>query len=376
MHVPLLRRASLLVALCGAAAALPAHAQTWSLQRLGPVIVTALSADGRAAAGNMPDTWETFRWTARSGVTRLGRGTMVPLGHRSGIPSISSDGSVVSATILSDDGTYSTAGRWSVAGGWTMLAPVPADGGLFDGEDASSFGMSPDGRVVTGLYWRPGQPGGTAHAMAWSAATGMLDLGSSGNSSRVDAASADGSVLVGWDEHPSFGNRRAAVWVGGVRTVLEDSDWPSEASAVNTAGTVIVGQTADANNNFQMSATMWIWNGAGWNKSILGVMDKRGKKNGTAYPEAVSDDGSIVVGTARLDASSPQSVGFIWTASTGMQQAPDWLAAQGLNLGPLSKLIDVTAVTGNGKVMAAVTQDVIAPYTMRSVLIKRQDAGQ
>lgn len=346
-----LRRASVLAALI--VSPLLAGAETLTAQRIGAGAVTSLSADGSAAVGAANRTYEPFRWSADTGLVKLGRGTMRPLGHRSGTPTVSADGQVVSATILSDDGTMSTPGRWTVAGGWQMLRPLPADSGPMDGEDASAFGMSGDGQVVTGLYWRLGQTGGSAHAMRWTAAGGIEDMGSSGWSSRIDDASADGSVMVGWDEHPDFGTRRATVWVNGVRTVLEPSDWPSEASVVNADGTIIVGHSADPANRNQTSATMWRWQGGTWVKTILGVIAKR--NNGAAYPTGISDDGSIVVGTARPDASKPNSTGFVWTAATGLVDAKEWLTAGGVDFGLLNVLYTLSAISGDGQVISALT---------------------
>lgn len=346
-----LRRASVLAAL--ALSPCFAAAQTLVAERIGAGAVTSLSADGSTAVGAANGSYEPFRWTAQTGLVKLGRGTVRPLGHRSGTPTVSADGQAVSATILSDDGTMSTPGRWTVAGGWQVLGPMPADAGAMDGEDASAFGMSGDGNTVTGLYWRLGQPGGSAHAMRWTDAGGVQDMGSSGWSSRIDDASADGSVMVGWDEHPDFGNRRATVWMNGVRTVLEPSDWPSEASVVNADGTIVVGHSADPANRHQISATMWRWQGGTWVKSILGVIAKR--NNGAAYPTGLSDDGSIVVGMARPDASKPTSTGFVWTAAGGIVDAKDWLAAGGVDFGVLNSLITLAAVSADGQVVAAQT---------------------
>jgi hypothetical protein len=344
-------RASVLAAL--SLSPLLAGAQALAAERIGAGTVTSLSADGSAAAGSAHRTYEPFRWTAATGLVKLGRGTQLPLGHRSGTPRVSVDGQVVSATILSDDGTMSTAGRWTSTGGWKMLGPLPADTGPLDGEDASAFGLSGDGNVVTGLYWRLGYPGGSAHGMRWTAAGGVEDMGSSGGSSRIDDASADGSVMVGWDEHPDFGNRRATVWVNGQRTVLDESDWPSEASVVNSDGTIVVGHGADPANGFQTSAMMWRWQAGSWVKSVLGVIARRG--NGAAIPTGLSDDGSIVVGTARPDASQPTSTGFVWTAATGMVDAKDWLAERGVRFGALNALYTLSAISADGQVIAALT---------------------
>jgi probable HAF family extracellular repeat protein len=360
-------RAALVGALCLAALPLTAAADGFRLVHVVDGSVTSLSANGRAAAGLSLATFESFHWTARGGLTLLGRNPMAELGHSSGTPHVSYDGKVVSGTIVSDDGTYSTAGRWTAAGGWSMLAPpLPPGGTQMDGEDSSAFGLSGDGAVVTGLYWRTD---GKAHAMTWTAATGMLDMGSSGRSSRIDGASADGRVLAGWDEHPQFGNRRAAVWVDGVLTVLEDSDWPSEASAVNRAGTIVVGYSGNP-ADFQTYATMWSWNGAGWTKTLLGVIHK-GNKTGYAAASGVSDDGSMVVGVVRPDVMSPKSQGFVWTPQGGFVDAGDLLKAAGVPQNPLMPIIGVATISADGKVLAVTVQGITAPFATRTQLIRR-----
>jgi uncharacterized membrane protein len=366
------RRASLLLAAV-LLQPLAASADKLAVLQVGPGYATSLSADGRTVVGQAADNFETFRWTHAGGFVRLGRGPYMALGHSSGIPRVSDDGSVVTATIVSDDGTYSTAGRWTVAGGWQMLAPpLPADGGLLDGEDCSAYGLSGNGAVVTGLYWRPGATsGGSAHGMLWTAQGGMIDMGSSGFSSRIDSASTDGSVLAGWDEHPQYGTRRAAVWSAGVETVLDPSDWPSEAGTVNADGTVVLGQAADPAHGFQEVAAVWTWDGGRWQVSYLGALDASARKKGTAYAKAITADGSVVVGYGRLDSSKPNSIGFIWTASTGMVDLSTYVAANGGKLRPGSSIIDVGGMTPDGRVIAVTTQDKLPPYAVRTQLILR-----
>lgn len=352
----------------GLAATAPAAAQGWRTAAVIDASVSALSADGQVAAGTTFDTFEAFRWTARDGLQRLGGASWAAPGHRSGITGLSADGRIVSATIVDETGTATTAGRWAADTGWQRLGPLPADGGLFDGETSSAFAMSGDGQVVAGLYWRPDATDGLAHAMAWTAATGIRDLGSSGRSSRINGASHDGSVLVGWDEHPQFGNRRAAIWAGGVRTVLDDSDWPSEALAVNPAGTVVVGYTGNP-ADFQTYATRWAWNGQAWVSTRLGVIHQRGA-TGYAYASALSADGTLIVGGYRPDVSRPTSKGFVWTEATGFVDAAEYFAAQGVRLNPLAPIIGLTAVGAEGRTVAAVTQQRVAPFATRTLLLR------
>lgn len=353
-------------------AAAPTYAETLRVQRLDGAIVMGLSADGRAATGALAGNWETFRWSLATGVVPLGRSTADTLGHRSGIPAISDDGKAITATILSDDGTYSTAGRWTQAEGWKMISvPGPADMGFVDGENSSAWALSGDGKVAAGLYW-VGTNSWRAHAMRWTAATGMVDLGSSGGNSRINAANRDGSVLVGWDEHPDYGNWRATVWVNGVRTTLDDSDWFTEATAVSGDGKIIVGQTPDPANGDQLTATMWKWNGTSWVKSYLGVMPKRPGVIASSMPLGVSDDGGVVVGQNNPDAGKPNSDAFIWTPATGMMKTSDWLAANGVPARPGWVTYSSGAVTPDGGVISVTQQQRAQPWGTRSLIVRRQ----
>lgn len=365
--------------LAGAIAALSllpaftAQAETLTVKRVDNAIVMGLSADASAAVGQLPGTWETFRWTVDKGVMPLGRATMPVLGVRAGIPRISADGKVVAATVLNDDSTLSTAGRWTASTGWQVLSalgPVPDGMAPIDNSDSSVFGMSSNGKVIAGLYWMG--ESWRAHAMRWTSANGMKDSGSSGRNSRINAVNADGSVMVGWDEHPDYGNWRAAVWVKGKRSLLEDSDWFTEATAVNSDGTIIVGQTPDPANGNQNTATMWKWNGTSWDKTFLGVMPKKPGVAASSMPMGVSDDGSVVVGQNNPDASKPTAVGFIWTPSTGMLDASAWLASNGVAVNKLWPIIAVGAVTPDGTTIAVNQQQKISPWGSRSLIVRRE----
>jgi uncharacterized membrane protein len=345
-------------------------ADVLSTQSTGAGTITGLSADGKVAVGEANRTFEAFRWTAETGLVKLGRGTQPKLGQRSGVPSMSADGTVVGATILSDDGKSATGGRWTAATGWQMLRPLPADAGLMDREDSSVWAMSRDGAVLAGLYWRPSSTGGQAHGMAWSAAFGMLDMGSSGANSRINGANADGSVLVGWDESPAGGNRRAAVWADGKLTVLVNSDYGSEAYAVNSAGTIVVGYSADPANGNKTSATKWTKTAGGWATQILGVLSKS-RKQGAAYPNGLSDDGSVVVGIGRLDSMSPAGYGFYWSEATGFVDVVDYMATNGLTLPVGLSVTSLTAVNADGRVLAAQVQN-RKTGTVSGVLIRRE----
>lgn len=355
---------------------LAAAAPPWAAKEICHCYATDLSDDGTAATGSLNGSNQTFYWRAGEGMKPLGRGTMRQLKRGSGTPAISGDGLVVASTILDDSKTLGTQGRWTAATGWQQLMPPrPADGAVVDAEDGSVFGMSGDGLTITGLYWRNTAVGGLAHGSRWTAATGVQDMGSGGSSSRIDDANRDGTVLVGWDEHPVWGNRRAAVWVNGVKTLLEpeDSDWPSEASAVNSDGTIIVGQAVNLARQIQ-AAVKWTWNGSSWVKTLLGNLP-RTVPGGSAYANGLSDDGRIVVGIARRD-FSPSNQGFVWTEADGLVEAGQYFRERGPDLSKRLDIFSISAISADGAVMAVVGTDKAPPFAVRSLAVRTPGAAR
>ena len=373
------RRLSAAVFAASASLAVPlaADAQSVQVNKVCACYLTDLSEDGSAATGQMNSNFATFRWTQSGGVQTLGRNMYVGLGGQiSGTPRISDDGRTIAATIIDDTHSYGTSGRWTVDGGWEQLG-LPADGGILDRNDSSVFGMSGDGRTITGLYWRPNQPGGLAHGSVWTAATGMVGIPTDGGSSRIDGANRDGTVLSGWEEDPVRGYRRATVWVNGARTILDDGGpdgWPSEASAVNADGTIVVGNANNPDTQ-RVEAVMWKWNGAKWVKKILGV-GPHGLASASAYATGVSDDGSIVVGFFRNKFNIFSSGGFVWTQASGLVDAEGWLQSEGVNMKKHLSVIQVSAVSGDGRVLAMYAVQNEPPFGARSLLVTRQEGAQ
>jgi probable HAF family extracellular repeat protein len=174
-------------------------------------------------------------------------------------------------------------------------------------------------------------------------------------------------VLVGWDEHVEWGMRQAAVWVGGQRQLLETSDWPSEAAAVDAAGTRIVGQAWDAGTGVE-SAVMWTADGTGWQRQVLGVLPDT-QWDGSAYATGLSDDGQVVVGWGRLQ-FGPQTHGWVWTPGTGLMEARAFLSARGIDLPRRYQVYEVGAVSGDGRTLALGTLDRSQPGSIRALLVR------
>src|SRR5262245_20205407 len=222
-----------------------------SFEFIGSFYATDVSADGSVVVGNTIDVYETCRWTAGGGLVLLGNPTMPYIGTGAGVPEASSDGTKISATIIGEDLTYGTEGVWTQGMGWQeCMPPTPPEGGLMDSYYGSGWGISGDGNTLVGLYWRPNQPGGSAHPSRWTQATGVVDLGTQGSGScescgsgRANGTNYDGSVIAGWIENPENGAWWPTVWVNGVRTVLRETEGFAEAEGVSSDGKTIVGSS-------------------------------------------------------------------------------------------------------------------------------------
>jgi uncharacterized membrane protein len=353
--------------LCGIA-----HAEV-TVEIICQGMATAICADGTVVVGNTQGDYETFRWTEEGGRERLGRGTVAVLGGGAGAPDISDDCTMISATILGSDSTYGTQGRWVENVGWEeCMPPTPPDGGLMSDFYGSAWGISGDGGTLVGLYWRPGQPGGSAHASAWTESTGVVDLGSDGRDSRANDADYDGSVIVGWDSNPEWGGWRPAVWVDGVKTILAEYDAFCQADAVNADGTVIGGQSYDDSTN-QRGAALWRWSGSAWVEDYLGVLPGTFAGYGVATVRDMTPDASVVVGYNAFDYGV--STGFIWTEETGMVDVEDFLTDNGASLPTQFLLLDITGVSADGKTMVGIGQDTYYPWNLRSFMIRIEDSS-
>ncbi|MHC4220237.1 MAG: hypothetical protein ACYSU7_17465 [Planctomycetota bacterium] len=356
-------------AIAGLLAVSPALAQQVTFEIIGPGSGTGVSADGSVVVGNTED-FGTFRWTAGTGMVDLGRNAFVAIGQAAGTPDVSADGVKISASILDMTGTLMTPGLWTADTGWIdLMPPMPPDGGLIDDSYGSAWGMSGDGQVVTGLYWRPGEPDGLAHAYRWTEATGVVDLGSGGRNSRGSGVDWDGSVIVGFDENPGFGNWWPAVWVDGVRTILSQPDAFTSANAVNHDGTVVVGQGYDA-SIFTLVAAVWRWDGADWNEQQLGVLPGTFPEFGQAICNDVTPDGSLIVGWNSFDFGPfGGSTGFMWTEETGMIDVEQFLIENGIFPNPLFDILTLTAVSDDGRTLVGIGQDWFDMFRIKTFII-------
>lgn len=340
-----------------------------SVEYLGPVAATGISADGSVVVGNTIGNYETFRWTQETGTQLLGRATVPVLGGGAGGPSVSDDGNFISATILGSDQTYMTPGRWNIDTGWEeCLPPSPPGGILFDQAYGSGWAISGDGSTVTGLFWFDTEDLFGAHALAWDPINGARDLTSSVGNSRANAASYDGSVIVGWDEAP-FGTWMPTVWENGVLTHLTETTSFCMANAVSSDGNLIGGSSVDEND--VRVAAVWTRGEDGWDEHLLGALPGTGNPFGEAMVNDISDDHSIIVGTNSWDPG--YSTGFIFTQEDGLIDVYDFLADNDITFDPALRIASLSGISGDGKVICGVAAQTQYPWGYESFLIHLED---
>jgi probable HAF family extracellular repeat protein len=283
-----------------------------------------MSADGSVIVGVNIFGDGAFRWSH-------GLGTQ-SLGAASGQISISRDGGTIVADV--DHHGHRTAAKWKGGTDWRSLGGYPGSQGCPDISNA--FAVSDTGAVV-GLGWN----GCHATAFRWDATNGMVDLGSrDGQASRANDVSADGSVIVGWDDAPT-GVRRGAMWVNGAEHLLSHGVFLGGAEAVTADGSVIVGGEA-ANHGRQ--AYRWTKATGG---QLLGKLPGQGPLD-RASALATTDDGNVVVGFS----GAQYRDAFVWTPATGMFNLQDYLVGLGVKGLDGWRLDTALAISSDGTTIA------------------------
>jgi len=353
----------------------PAAAEV-TFEFIGTGIATDISADGSVVVGygDGSQNFEAFRWTRETGQELLGQNAYLVFGTGAGTPAVSADGTQVSATILSLDGTAITQGRWTLGLGWQeTMPPIPSDGGIMDNALGSCWGISGDGSTVVGLYWRPGQGDGSAHASAWTEDGGLVGQESSDNS-RANNANHDGSVVVGWHDGVEFGAWQPAVWENGVLTRLNETAAGGQAEAVTPDGNIIVGR--EWNDATQTNEpVMWRRTESGWTESLyLGTLPGVIPSAGFMKAEGIDASGDLVVGYCTYAGDPFYTTGFLWTPEFGVVDVVDYLADNGVAAPANFDIRSLQSVSDDGLVMLGTGYDTVAPFASRSFIIRNETA--
>ena len=273
-------------------------------------IPTAISADGSVFVGYTTDNSDTYEnafiWTSATG-------HFVDLDRIDGeyvrANGISADGKVIVGTSLIGSDAYSTAVRWIVGPNGTTLQSLDqvdphAQNPGYSHSDA--LGISADGSTIYGTFEDPNNLYAGEHAFRWTEANPVMeDLmpgGRSGYDAIPNGSSTDGSVIIGnlVQMNGRFDNI-AFRWTQSSGAVELGKLTPGSityANALSADGSVVVG-TSDDGNDSTSHAFRWKADHIVSLDDLLtsAGVDLGGNRLSTA--DAVSADGTIVIGSAR-----------------------------------------------------------------------------
>lgn len=290
--------------------------------------VLSMTSNGKVLVGTDIYGGNAFRWSK-------GRGTQF-LGDAGGQVSIARDGSTIVGNVVRHG--HTTAAIWQGGTRWRSLGGYPGSEGCPDLSDA--YAVSNGGTTVVGLGW----DGCKATGFRWTESTGMRSLGSlDGQASRANDVSADGQVIVGWDDAPT-GERRGARWVRGTESLLGNSKlFLGSAEAETPNGNVIVGQEA-GKGDVHKQAYRWTKSKGG---RLIGKLPGGGPFS-VAAGLSVTDDGKVVVGFS----GGQFRDAFVWTKRTGMFKLQDYLESLGVKGLDGWRLDTAIAISGDGSTIA------------------------
>lgn len=248
-----------------------------------------ISGDGQVVVGS-----NGFRWTAAGGMTDIG-----PIAHAT-----SYDGSTV---------VGGGCGVWTQVSGLTYLPGLPG------GDDScTAWAVSGDGGVVVGSSSSTAFPTSIGEGFRWTDATGMVPLGAlpgTTNGTLMQGVSGDGQVVVGRDNGDGNSSTyRAVKWTqadGLVNLGTLPGTSNSRANAASYDGSVIVGYSGRA-FRWTQSAGM----------EDLGIL--AGMTDSQALD--VTADGSVIVGNGNDATGTGRS--WIWDAANGMRDFQDLLVSE------------------------------------------------
>ena len=277
------------------------------------MIPTGMSDDASIVVGTGYYGAPNLYYTEAAGAVVIGDGCS------NGLPAISGDGRTVVGCHVDASGNENAA-KW--LGGMSWLDLGSEAGAVPCGTSLSgAYGLNGDGSLAVGLLWRAQ----VCHANAgtWDLVNGgpatVLPTLLDGPATRANAVSADGSVIVGWQDQTS-GERSAAKWIDRVPELIltDDGALNGEAQGISGDGRFIVG------GGYALGHSAWIWRD-GEGVSPLGG-GKRGLRKRTYVALDVSDDGSMVVGF--IHGGRFKERAFVWRDSKGVLLA-SFIANQG-----------------------------------------------
>ena len=274
------------------------------VQGLAP---TSLGLSGFIVAGDFTEGG-AFQWMPASGVTLIG--------GESG--NVSRDGRTIVGRLRDASGVDQPA-MWAGGTSWRLLGPLVPNAQKCDQTLGFATATSGDGRYVVGGGYH-GTSLATAcnffSAFRWDEAGGYVLLSDAeGRVTRADAISADGRVIVGYQQG-TITAAEGVKWVDGKKEVIRGPLGPvGFARAVNRDGTLIAGTacTPDLPNR---PPSAFAWTAAGGVQCYpveapVWVRWARGFNYNT-YIYAVSDDGRVMGGAIHFDIAAGEEESVLW----------------------------------------------------------------
>ncbi len=216
-------------------------------------------------------------------------------------------------------------------------------------------GITRDGQIVFGQADIDG-----TRAVTWTLSGGFVTFDTPFTyGSTIEAASSNGSILVGSRFDASY-NEKAVFWTSSnVRTDLGTLAGGLRSSAIGVSGdgSIIAGWSESANGN---RAFRWT---QATGMVTLGTLAGYDASQATA----ISENGEFIVGTS-YDSSTFQGEAFIWSSTSGMVSLASYLIDGGVDLtgwtiGSVSDVSsDGTYFVGTGS-FSNVTQGYVAHIT-------------
>lgn len=251
-------------------------------------------------------------------------------------------GSYSSASLMSADGTVIT-GDLETSTGASHAFKYTAATGMVDlgtlGDNANVVLISIDGQVIVG---QSDTLIGDNHAFKHTDASGMVDLGTlGGGNSNVNAMSADGGVIAGSSDTATGENRAFKhTDATGMLDLGTLGGADSSAIAISADGRVIVGQSDIAGSDYR----------AFKHTDATGMLDLGNLGGGYSHASLTSANGSITAGYS--DTVSGERHAFKHTDASGMVDLG--------TLGGSSSYADL--MSANGSVIAGQSETVSGDF--------------
>ena len=305
------------------------YSEVWGISGDGRTVVGGSNVGG----GGFSPILAAFRWTQDEGLVSIFDESSV--GGSARAFSASHDGSVIVGTV--DYGPFSNDGiqafYWSAATGAVLIGDLP--GGNSGVPRGYARAVSGDAGVIAGI----GESANGVEAFRYDTESaqmsGLGDLPGGPFSSSAYGISFNGSIIVGLSlsgtqEYQGFRWTASTGMRGlGFLTPAPGLQRYSLAEAISADGTIIVGESRSVAAGNGYEAVRWTPTGI----QALGDLPGGGFQS---WAYAVSGDGSVVVGRGSVPGGGPfggsYPRAFIWDAAHGMRDLPAVLASCGLDI--------------------------------------------